>query len=136
MPHLQFETTATPSAATRRTFTDWVTAAYAERMETGTAHVAVTVRQLDHASLALGRASADEPVAVCNADVRQGRTADQREAFATAVIDRLADDFGVPPDHCYVVYSEHPGEDFLLAEGPLASWSAAESTTGAVDDRE
>ena len=134
MPHLQFETTASPSATTRETFIDWVTAAYAETMATGTGHVAVTVRCLDHDALSLGRAPGDAPVAVCNADIRRGRSADQREAFAAAVIDRLGSDFGVPADHCYVVYTEHPGEDFVLADGPLASWSETEATDGAVDD--
>lgn len=134
MPHLQFETTATPSAAVRREFTDWVTAEYAETMATGTGHIAVTVRSLPDDALALGRAPENEPVAVCNADIRRGRSAAQREAFAAAVIDRLDDLFDVPADNCYVVYTEHPGEDFVLAEGPLASWSETEADEGAVDD--
>ena len=134
MPHLQFETTATPSAATRRRVTDWVTDEYAETMATGTGHIAVTVRSLADASLALGRAPVTDPVAVCNTDIRRGRSADQREAFAAAVIDRLQADFGVPTAHCYVVYTEHPGEDFVLVDGPLDSWSETEATGGAVDD--
>jgi phenylpyruvate tautomerase PptA (4-oxalocrotonate tautomerase family) len=134
MPHLQFETTATPSAGARREFIGWVTDEYAETMKTGTGHIAVTVRSLADDALALGRAPENAPVAVCNADIRRGRSADQREAFAAAVIDRLDDLFGVPTEHCYVVYTEHPGEDFVLTEGPLDSWSGTEATEGAVDD--
>lgn len=134
MPHLQFETTATPATPAQRTFTDRITAAYAETMETGTGHIAVTVRLLDDASLALGRAAADDPVAVCNADIREGRSDAQRESFASTVIDQFGELFDVHADHCYVVYTEHPGADFVLSEGPLASWSAAEAADGAVDE--
>jgi phenylpyruvate tautomerase PptA (4-oxalocrotonate tautomerase family) len=131
---LQFETTAAPSATARTEFTDRMTAAYAETMKTGTGHVAVTIRLLDDASLALGRAPDDDPVAVCNADIREGRSDAQREAFASTVIDQFGELFGVDADHCYVIYTEHPGADFVLSEGPLASWSAAEATDGAVDE--
>ena len=131
MPHLQFGTNATLDPADRRDLTDWATEHYGEVMETGTGHVAVTVRELDSGALTLGRAPEGAPVAVLNADVRAGRSVEQRERFATAAIDRLAG-LGIPAEHCYVVYTEHPGEDFVLEEGPLESWSDAESEGGAL----
>jgi len=130
MPHLQFEVTESVDGTPER-FVEWVTERYAEVMETGTGHVCVTVR--DRAVLSLGRAGADEPVAVLNADIRAGRSADQRREFAGAVIETLGDRWGVPAENVYVVYTEHPGEDFHLAEGPLDSWSDRESDDGAID---
>lgn len=132
MPHLQFELTTGPAADERRRFTDWVTERFASVMETGTGHVAVTVRDVPAGGLSLGRAPIDEPAAVLNADIRAGRSAAQRRTFATAVIERLATQFDIPAEHCYVVYTEHPGEDFHLAEGTLESWTDAEADEGAL----
>lgn len=60
MPHLQFETTAGPTDEQKRGFADAITELYAEHMETGTGHVAVTIRELDDVSFTLGRLEADE----------------------------------------------------------------------------
>lgn len=122
MPHLQFEVSADLPAETKREFTAWVTDRYAETMDTTTGHVAVTIREPESVNLALGKAGKDEPVAVVNADVRGGRSADQRRAFAEAVLGELESRFHVPASNVYVVYTEHPGEDFHLAEGALESW--------------
>lgn len=126
MPHLQFETTVTLDADRRRSFTDWVTELYAHVMDTGTGHVAVTVREHPSTALSLGRADPDEPVAVVNADIRAGRSADQCRELAESLVGELDSRFGVPAENCYVVYTEHPGGDFHLSEGPLESWASDE----------
>jgi len=132
MPHLQFEISE-PLDGPVEPFAAWATELYADVMETGTGHVAVTVR--DGARLSLGRAGADEPVAVLNADIRAGRSADQRRELAAAVIEELEKRWGVPSENTYVVYTEHPGEDFHLEEGALKSWSDSESDEGALGRR-
>lgn len=130
MPHLQFEVSEPLADDAVDAFVERVTALFAEHMDTGTGHVAVTVR--DDAGVALGRAGADEPVAVLNADIRAGRTTDQRRALATDIIAALDERFGVSRANSYVVYTEHPGEDFHLDEGALDSWGAAEDEDGAL----
>lgn len=125
MPHLQFEVTESLSEDDVTSFAGWVTDLYAEIMDTGTGHVGVTVR--DDARLALGRAGREEPVAFCNADVRAGRSFEQRRELATTIIEELAEQWAVPTENSYVIYTEHPGEDFHLREGALDSWSAAEA---------
>ena len=109
-------------------FADRITALYAEIMDTGTGHVGVTVR--DGASLALGRADADDRIAFLNADVRAGRTAEQRRELAVAVMGELNERWEVPTENVYVIYTEHPGEDFHLREGSLSSWSSDEAGDG------
>lgn len=128
MPHLQFEFNRSLSDEDRERLTDWTTIEYAEVMETGTGHIAVSIREQPTHGLSLGRATNGEPVAVLNADIREGRSFGQRERFANAIIETLDDWFDIPPEHCYVVYTEHHGEDFLLDDGPLESWSPDEST--------
>jgi len=126
MPHLQFEVSSELPAETKREFAAWVTDRYAADMDTTTGHVAVTIREFERAALALGRVERNEPVAVVNADVRGGRSADQRRAFAEQVISGLESRFSIPESNAYVVYTEHPGEDFHLAEGPLESWGPSD----------
>jgi phenylpyruvate tautomerase PptA (4-oxalocrotonate tautomerase family) len=130
MPHLQFEVSEPLADDVVDAFVERVTALFAEHMDTGTGHVAVTVR--DDSRVALGRAGESDPVAVLNADIRVGRSAEQRRALAADSIGALDDRFGVPPANCYVVYTEHPGADFHLDEGPLDSWDAAEDADGAL----
>ncbi|ESS04522.1 MAG: hypothetical protein A07HR67_00693 [uncultured archaeon A07HR67] len=130
MPHLQFEVTEPLAATELQSFAAWVTDHYAEVMDTGTGHVGVTVR--DEAHLALGRAGPEEPVALLNADIRAGRALDQRREFAVAVLGEMADRWGVPTGNAYVVYTEHPGEDFHLQEGALDSWADEEADDGPV----
>jgi hypothetical protein len=100
-------------------------------METGPRHVAVSVRELDGGAMWLGRAVEGDPAAIPNADVRAGRSFARRERFASDPVRRLVT-LWVPEVHCYVVYTEHLGEDFLLAEGPLDSWDGSEARDGAL----
>ena len=125
MPHLQFETDVEPDESEKRAFAAWATDLYGEVMDTGTGHVAVTVR--DGASVALGRADPDAPVAFLNADVRAGRSFEQRCELAVAAMEEIADRWRVPTGNAYVIYTEHPGEDFVLREGALESWSPDEA---------
>ena len=128
MPHLQFEVTDRVDRSEVESFADRIAEYYAEIMDTGTGHVGVTVR--DGASLALGRADADDRIAFLNADVRAGRTAEQRRELAVAVMGELNERWEVPTENVYVVYTEHPGEDFHLREGALSSWSSDEAGDG------
>ena len=128
MPHLQFEVTEPVDRSEVASFADRIADLYAGIMDTGTGHVGVTVR--DGASLALGRADADDRIAFLNADVRAGRTEGQRRELAVAVMEELADRWDVPTENVYVVYTEHPGADFHLREGPLSSWSSDEAGDG------
>jgi 5-carboxymethyl-2-hydroxymuconate isomerase len=133
MPHLQFEVSTGLPAEAKGEFTDWVTDRYATEMDTGTGHVAVTIRERERGALALGRADEDEPVAVLDADIRAGRSATQRRAFASRVIEELEARFSIPAENVYAVYTEHSGEDFHLAEGRLRSWEAGEDPDAGSD---
>ncbi|AUV83662.1 tautomerase [Salinigranum rubrum] len=129
MPHLRFETTATP--ADRTGFVEWVTAEFADVMETGTGHVGVSIRVCDRRDLSMGRAGDDEDVVLVNADIRAGRSEKQRRTLAASIIESVSKRWGVPEPNVYLVYTEHGGRDFHLAEGALASWDEVEAETGA-----
>jgi Tautomerase enzyme len=128
MPHLQFDLNFTPSIDQKTRFSTAVVAHFARVMDTGTDHVAVSLRCGATADLAFGRAAeADSSrIAFLNADLRKGRTADQKRRFAVAAIDELEQILGVARQAVYVIFTEHDGPDFQMHDGVLPSWSAGE----------
>ena len=127
MPHLQFELNFTPPPEARRAFASAVVSRFATIMDTGTDHIGVTVRCFPSSDLTFGRAvEPSKGIAFLNADIRLGRTRDQKRRFSLAVIDELGARFGVPREAIYVILTEHDGEHFQLSDRVLPSWSTGE----------
>lgn len=137
MPHLQFDLNFTPKAETKTRFAAAVVGHFARVMDTGTDHIAVTLRCGAGEDLLFGRAAdPSRGVAFLNADLRRGRTADQKRRFALAVIDELERVLEVPRAAVYVVFTEHDGPDFQMHDGVLPSWSAGEDPLASVRAQE
>ncbi|HEX4384603.1 MAG TPA: tautomerase family protein [Myxococcales bacterium] len=126
MPHLQFDLNFTPPTDAKVRFSSAVVAHFARVMDTGTDHIAVSLRCCATADLTFGRATDPSRIAFMNADLRQGRTAKQKRDFALSVIDELEGVFGVPRPAVYVIFTEHDGPDFQMHDGVLPSWSTGE----------
>jgi phenylpyruvate tautomerase PptA (4-oxalocrotonate tautomerase family) len=127
MPHLQFEMNFTPPAPAKRAFAASVVRHFAEIMDTGTDHVAVTLRCHGAEDLTFGRAAPSGGRALfVDADIRLGRTRDQKRRLALAYIDEAARAFGVAREAVYVIFTEHDGEHFQLSDRVLPSWSSGE----------
>jgi phenylpyruvate tautomerase PptA (4-oxalocrotonate tautomerase family) len=125
MPHLQFDLNFGPSVDQKNRFSTAVVAHFARVMDTGTDHIAVTLRCLSTDDLTFGRAGSTR-IAFMNADLRKGRTAEQKRSFALAVIDELEQILSVARSAVYVIFTEHDGPDFQMHDGVLPSWSAGE----------
>mgnify|MGYP002762922189 FL=1 len=119
------------SDAERAAFAAWVTETYGDVMETGTDHVGVVVVESDPQ---LGRADDADPVALVNADIRAGRSVEQRHALARRLTAELGDRFSVPGAFVYVVFTEHAGADFVLDGNPLEDWDGEEGADPGVGD--
>ena len=130
MPHLQFETTANPTDEQKRGFSEAITDLYAEHMETGTGHVAVTIHALEDAAFSLGRLEAGDEALMLNADIREGRTFDQQRAFVLAAFEEANERWGVPTENTYAVVTEHTGREFHEYDRVLASWDDLEAEEG------
>jgi phenylpyruvate tautomerase PptA (4-oxalocrotonate tautomerase family) len=127
MPHLQLDLNFTPSAAEKRRFGSAIVAHFARIMDTGTDHIAVTLRSYGRDDLVFGRAERPgEGIAFLDADIRRGRTADQKRRLALAVMDELHQTWNVPKRNVYVIITEHDGENFQLEDRVLPSWSEGE----------
>jgi hypothetical protein len=95
-------------------------------MSTGTDHIGMTFRCYQHDDLVFGRAGDDGLIAFLNADIRLGRTADQKRRLALAIMHEISTRWSLPKEHIYVVYTEHDGPDFQLSDRVLPSWQAGE----------
>jgi len=127
MPHLQFDLSFTPSPEQKTRFASAIVEHFARVMDTGTDHIAVSLRCGARGDLTFGRAEdPTQGIAFLNADLRRGRTPDQKRRFALTVIDELERTLGVPRAAVYVIFTEHDGPDFQMHDGALPSWSAGE----------
>jgi phenylpyruvate tautomerase PptA (4-oxalocrotonate tautomerase family) len=127
MPHLQFEVNFPVAREEKSRFSAAVVRHFSEIMDTGTDHIAVTLRCLAPEDMAFGRAAASGGrAAFVNADIRKGRTKEQKRRLALAYIDEIARTWGVAREAVYVIFTEHDGEHFQLSDRVLPSWSAGE----------
>lgn len=127
MPHLQFELNFTPTSAEKQQFAGAVIRHFSEIMDTGTDHIAVTLRSFAPDDLTFGRAvPSGGRTAFVNADIRLGRSRDQKRRLALAFVDEIARAWGVAREAVYVIFTEHEGEHFHLSDRVLPSWSSGE----------
>jgi len=126
MPHLQFEFNFTPPVAAKRDFAEAVKQHFATIMSTGTDHIGITFRCYVAEDLVFGRAGRDGRIVFLNADIRLGRTAEQKRRLSLAIMGELKARWGIPLEHSYVIYTEHDGPDFQLSDRVLPSWQAGE----------
>lgn len=127
MPHLQFELNFTPTSAEKQQFAGAVIRHFSEIMDTGTDHIAVTLRSFAPEDLTFGRAvPSGGRTAFVNADIRLGRSREQKRRLALAYVDEIASTWGIAREAVYVIFTEHDGEHFQLSDRVLPSWSSGE----------
>lgn len=126
MPHLQFEINKKVSKETKEEFILEIRRCFSEIMDTGTDHIAVSIREYDKYNLTIGRAGFDDEICLMNLDIREGRTLFQRRDLALKFMDIVRNNLGIYQNNQYITFTEHKGEDFHLVEKYLASWESGE----------
>ncbi|MFO7765317.1 MAG: tautomerase [Pelovirga sp.] len=127
MPHLQFEINRPLEDSVKIAFAEKVRQLFSAIMDTGTDHISISIREFGTYNLSVGRVKEPEKgVALVNADIREGRTIQQRRELTLGFMQLLHDSWQIPKQHMYVTITEHKGEDFHLFERYLASWQEGE----------
>jgi len=127
MPHLQFEINRSLKDQEKIPFAEEIRQLFASIMDTGTDHISISIREFGTHNLSIGRATQPEKgIAVVNADIRQGRTMQQRRELTLGFMELMHKHWGVQKEQMYVTLTEHKGEDFHLLEKYLASWQEGE----------
>ena len=127
MPHLQFEINKKVSNESKEEFVKEIRESFSEIMDTGTDHIAITIREYDKYSLTIGRANPTDDICLMNLDIREGRIMEKRRELALKYMQIVQQNFGINPKNQYVTFTEHKGEDFHLVEKYLASWESGEN---------
>ena len=100
---------------------------FSEVMDTGTDHISISVREFGTYNLSIGRVkNPEQGIALVNADIREGRTLEQRRKLVLGFMDLLQKTWNIPKEQIYVTLTEHKGEDFHLVEKYLANWQEGE----------
>lgn len=126
MPHLQFEINKQVENRIKNTFANEIRAAFAEIMDTGTDHIAISIREYSKYNLTIGRANPEDDICLMNLDIREGRTIEQRRELALRYMNIVKNIFDVETENQYITFTQHPGEDFHLVEKYLAGWETGE----------
>ena len=126
MPHLQFEVNQKIENKIKDRFANEIRDAFAEIMDTGTDHIAISLREYDKYNLTIGLANPEDNICLMNLDIRDGRTLEQRRELAIRYMNIVKTNFSVETKNQYVTFTQHPGDDFHLVEKYLASWEPNE----------
>lgn len=123
MPHLQIDINKSLSDVTKTSIMKRFKTLFSTVMDTGTDHIATSIREFGTCNLDIGRVKDHEQgIALVNADIREGREMQKRRALALGFIEILNDLVNIPIENIYVTFSEHKGEDFHLHNRHLRSW--------------
>ena len=127
MPHLQIEINKTISDEQKIEIASRFKKLFSDVMDTGTDHISTSIREFGTYNLDIGNVlDHQKGVALVNADIREGRTLEQRRSLALGFMQALNEVLLVPKEQMYVTLTEHKGEDFNLKERYLASWQKGE----------
>ena len=98
MPHLSFAISRHIPDATKVTLAQRVRQLFAEVMDTGTDHISISIHECGTHDLSLGRVQQPEKgIALVDADIRKGRTPDQRRTLALGFIGLLQELLHISP---------------------------------------
>lgn len=127
MPHLQIEINKTISDKLKVEIASRFKKLFSDIMDTGTDHISTSIREFGTYNLDIGKVKDHtKGVGLVNADIREGRTLEQRRSLALGFMQALNEVLEIPREQMYVTFTEHKGEDFNLKERYLASWEEGE----------
>jgi 5-carboxymethyl-2-hydroxymuconate isomerase len=126
MPHLQFEINQKTDSKIKDRFANEIRGCFSEVMNTGTDHIAISIREYDKYDLTIGRANPEDNICLMNLDIRQGRPIEKRRELALRFMVIVKTNFNVDADNQYITITQHPGEDYHLVEKYLADWEPDE----------
>ena len=122
MPHLQFDINKKLEKKFKQQFIIFIEKNFSKIMETGTDHIAITIREFKKENLSLGRVNKSDYVCLMNLDIRLGRTKKQQLELVKTFIIGVEKKFGINRNNQYVTFTNHQGIEFNFYEKSLTDW--------------
>jgi phenylpyruvate tautomerase PptA (4-oxalocrotonate tautomerase family) len=122
MPHLQFEINKKLEKKSKQEFITFIEKNFSKIMQTGTDHIAITIRELEKENVSLGRVNNKDYVCLMNLDIRLGRTKKQKLELVKTFILGVEKFFKINKNNQYVTFTNHQGIEFNFYEKSLSDW--------------
>lgn len=108
MPHLQLELNRQIPETVKKALTQNVIRLCADVMQVDRNQIGITLREVGTYSLALGRVNdPEEGIAFVNADIRGGRSPEQRRKLALGCMEEIHSLCEIPQQNMNIVFTEH-----------------------------
>lgn len=113
MPHLQFEVNKVLTQKTKEDFAQQIRETFSEVMQTGTEHIAISLREYEKYNLTIGRANPNDDICLMNLDIREGRSLEKRRELALRYMSIINKLFEVDNKNQYITFTQHGEKIFI-----------------------
>ena len=126
MPHLQFEINKKLKKNCKQKFIAFIEESFSKIMQTGTAHIAITLRELEKENISLGRVHKNDTLCLMNLDIRSGRSKKQKIELVKTFMHGVEKYLKINKNNQYITFTNHKGIEFNFYEKSLSDWVKSE----------
>ena len=128
MPYLQLDLPNQYAAETKRRLARRLGDLYCEMMQAKPGIVSVGFRELGPHNLWKTGGIEPRPGAVIQCDIRRGRTAEQREAVARAIVTACAEELAIAAVDIVLEFTQHAADEWFVNDGLAPEWQPDEAS--------
>ena len=126
MPHLQFEINKKLKKNCKQKFIAFIEESFSKIMQTGTDHIAITLRELEKENISLGRVHKNDTLCLLNLDIRSGRSKKQKIELVKTFMHGVEKFLKINKNNQYITFTNHKGIEFNFYEKSLSDWVKSE----------
>ena len=126
MPHLQFEINKKLKKNCKQKFIAFIEESFSKIMQTGTDHIAITLRELENENISLGRVHKNDTLCLMNLDIRSGRSKKQKIELVKTFMHGVEKFLKINKNNQYITFTNHKGIEFNFYEKSLSDWVKSE----------
>ena len=126
MPHLQFEINKKLKKDCKQKFIVFIEESFSKIMQTGTDHIAITLRELEKENISLGRVHKNDTLCLMNLDIRSGRSKKQKIELVKTFMHGVEKFLKINKNNQYITFTNHKGIEFNFYEKSLSDWVKSE----------
>tara|TARA_B100000282_G_scaffold52997_1_gene34079 strand:- start:162 stop:548 length:387 start_codon:yes stop_codon:yes gene_type:complete len=126
MPHLQFEINKKLKKDCKQKFIVFIEESFSKIMQTGTDHIAITLRELEKENISLGRVHKNDNLCLMNLDIRSGRSKKQKIELVKTFMYGVEKFLKINKNNQYITFTNHKGVEFNFYEKSLSDWVKSE----------
>ena len=114
MPHLQFEINKKLKKNCKQKFIAFIEESFSKIMQTGTDHIAITLRELEKENISLGRVHKNDTLCLMNLDIRSGRSKKQKIELVKTFMHGVEKFLKINKNNQYITFTNHKGIELSL----------------------